>query len=79
MRVCAVIAAVLIFHDRFGPINGVGLAIVIVGVVLFNLYKMKRAQVRHTHTHTKTHTHTTTVLAELPSLTHSSTGVHVHV
>jgi hypothetical protein len=31
-----VIVAVIVFGDRFGPANGVGLGIVIMGVALFN-------------------------------------------
>ncbi len=36
---CAVVVAVIVFQDRFGPINGVGLGVVILGVVLFNYHK----------------------------------------
>jgi hypothetical protein len=32
----AVIVAVIVFGDRFGPANGVGLGVVIMGVALFN-------------------------------------------
>ena len=38
----AVCAAVLIMGDHFGPINFVGLLIVILGVLLFNLYKYRK-------------------------------------
>jgi hypothetical protein len=36
-----VIAAVIVFGDHFGVINGVGLCVVIFGVVLFNFYKYR--------------------------------------
>ncbi len=38
----AVVVAVLVFGDHFGAVNGVGLAIVILGVVLFNVHKYQR-------------------------------------
>lgn len=38
----AVIAAVIIMGDSFGPVNAVGLGIVIMGVLLFNWHKYRR-------------------------------------
>ncbi|KAJ9513623.1 hypothetical protein QJQ45_006072 [Haematococcus lacustris] len=42
-EVVTVIVAVLVFGDRFGPVNGVGLAIVILGVLLYNWQKLQRS------------------------------------
>eukprot|EP00775_Hariotina_reticulata_P003160 gene3160-3438_t len=45
-EVVTVIASILVFHDDFGIINGIGLLVVIIGVLLFNyykLYKLKQA------------------------------------
>lgn len=41
-EVVTVITAVIVFHDKFGLINGVGLMIVIAGVLLFNWYKLQK-------------------------------------
>lgn len=41
-EVVTVITAVIVFRDKFGVINGVGLMIVIAGVLLFNLYKLQK-------------------------------------
>ncbi|KAF6260068.1 triose-phosphate transporter family-domain-containing protein [Scenedesmus sp. NREL 46B-D3] len=41
-EVVTVITAVIVFGDRFGVVNGVGLVIVIAGVLLFNWYKLQR-------------------------------------
>jgi len=41
-EVLTVLAAVVVFGDKFGPINGVGLIVVILGVVLFNCYKLHK-------------------------------------
>ena len=41
-EVLTVLAAVAVFGDKFGPINGVGLIVVILGVVLFNCYKLHK-------------------------------------
>eukprot|EP00798_Chlamydomonas_sp_ICE-L_P015942 gene15942-22074_t len=41
-EVVTVIAAVLVMGDTFGPVNTVGLIIVIFGVVLFNWYKYQK-------------------------------------
>lgn len=41
-EVVTVITAVLVFGDKFGPVNGVGLVIVIGGVLLFNWYKLQK-------------------------------------
>jgi hypothetical protein len=47
-EVVTVITAVIVFGDKFGPVNGVGLFIVIAGVLLFNWFKLRRlkAEVR---------------------------------
>jgi hypothetical protein len=47
-EVVTVITAVLVFGDKFGLVNGIGLVIVIGGVLLFNWYKLHklRQQVR---------------------------------
>jgi hypothetical protein len=47
-EVVTVITAVLVFGDKFGLVNGIGLIIVIGGVLLFNWYKLHklRQQVR---------------------------------
>jgi len=37
-----IMAAVAVFHDHFGWLNGLGLGIAIFGVALFNLYKLRR-------------------------------------
>jgi len=45
-EVVTVIASILVFQDDFGLINGIGLLVVIIGVLLFNyykLYKLKQA------------------------------------
>lgn len=44
----AVLAAVLIMGDRLTAINTVGLAIVIVGVLLFNCYKYRKMRTGQT-------------------------------
>jgi hypothetical protein len=41
-EVVTVITAVIVFGDKFGVINGVGLVIVIAGVLLFNWYKLQK-------------------------------------
>lgn len=41
-QVVVVIAAVVLMGDHFGPENVVGLCIVILGVVLFNVYKYRK-------------------------------------
>eukprot|EP00882_Tetradesmus_deserticola_P008583 GHRQ01009051.1.p1 GENE.GHRQ01009051.1~~GHRQ01009051.1.p1 ORF type:complete len:419 (+),score=150.98 GHRQ01009051.1:224-1480(+) len=41
-EVVTVITAVIVFGDKFGIINGVGLVIVIAGVLLFNWYKLQK-------------------------------------
>lgn len=41
-EVVTVVTAVLVFGDRFGLVNGIGLFIVIGGVLLFNWYKLQR-------------------------------------
>jgi solute carrier family 35 protein C2 len=41
-EVLTVLAAVAVFGDKFGLINGVGLIVVILGVVLFNCYKLHK-------------------------------------
>lgn len=41
-EVVTVITAVIVFRDKFGLINGIGLMIVIAGVLLFNLYKLHK-------------------------------------
>eukprot|EP00878_Enallax_costatus_P012721 GHUV01013285.1.p1 GENE.GHUV01013285.1~~GHUV01013285.1.p1 ORF type:complete len:328 (+),score=73.77 GHUV01013285.1:1604-2587(+) len=41
-EVVTVITAVIVFGDKFGIINGVGLLIVIAGVLLFNWYKLQK-------------------------------------
>lgn len=47
-EVVTVITAVIVFGDKFGFVNGIGLVIVIGGVLLFNWYKLSklRQQVR---------------------------------
>ena len=40
--VSAVLVAVIVMKDHFGPTNAVGLAVVIVGVLLFNFYKYRK-------------------------------------
>ena len=37
------LAAVVVFHEDFGAINGLGLAVLLLGVSLFNVYKYKKA------------------------------------
>jgi solute carrier family 35 protein C2 len=37
-----VMAGVVVFGDTFGPLNGVGLLVLILGVMLFNCYKMDK-------------------------------------
>ena len=39
---CTVLAAVVVMGDEFGVINAIGLAVVISGVVLFNVYKLQK-------------------------------------
>jgi solute carrier family 35 protein C2 len=41
-EVVTVITAVIVFGDKFGLINGIGLLIVIAGVLLFNWYKLQK-------------------------------------
>eukprot|EP00879_Flechtneria_rotunda_P012185 GHRR01012726.1.p1 GENE.GHRR01012726.1~~GHRR01012726.1.p1 ORF type:complete len:284 (+),score=81.44 GHRR01012726.1:382-1233(+) len=41
-EVVTVITAVAVFGDQFGLINGIGLFVVILGVLLFNWYKLQR-------------------------------------
>lgn len=41
-EVVTVVTAVAVFKDRFGAINGIGLAVVIGGVLLFNHYKLTK-------------------------------------
>jgi hypothetical protein len=43
-EVVTVITAVLVFGDKFGLVNGIGLVIVIGGVLLFNWYKLHKLQ-----------------------------------
>lgn len=41
-EVVTVITAVIVFGDKFGLVNGIGLIIVIAGVLLFNWYKLHK-------------------------------------
>ncbi|CAG9464859.1 unnamed protein product [Pedinophyceae sp. YPF-701] len=41
-EIVTVLAAVLLFHDTFTAVNGMGLFILLVGVSLFNLHKYYR-------------------------------------
>jgi hypothetical protein len=41
-EVVTVITAVIVFGDKFGLVNGIGLVIVIAGVLLFNWYKLQK-------------------------------------
>lgn len=41
-EVVTVITAVIVFGDKFGLVNGIGLVIVIGGVLLFNWYKLRK-------------------------------------
>ena len=42
MRLCAVLAAVLFLGEHFSEVNAVGLCVLILGVVLFNVTKYRK-------------------------------------
>lgn len=44
-EVVTILAAMMFFGDHLGVINGVGLVIVILGVLLFNAYKYRKLKV----------------------------------
>jgi solute carrier family 35 protein C2 len=43
-EILTVLAAVVVFGERLGAVNGLGLGVTVVGVLLFNLYKYGRVR-----------------------------------